>query len=368
MKKIKLSDVFEIHIRDILVTALILAAVSGICYLFHLNGEGETVIPMMFLMAVFLVTRFTNGVLCGIAASVLSALIVNLVFTYPFFEFNFTLSGYPLAITCMVSVSVITSMLTARIKQTERVKALAEKEKMRSNLLRAISHDLRTPLTSIIGASSAVLENGKRLSEENNARLIGSINEEACHLLRMVENLLSITRINDSGGTKINKTPEIPEEVIDATLRKFRQSFPNRKVHASIPDDVMLLPMDAILIEQVLLNLLENAATHSKCATEINLDLKRKGDFAVFSVSDNGVGFDPAALPNILSGEVNYSGNAPTDGKRNMGIGLSLCSTIIKAHGGKMKAENLKNGGAAVSFMLPLEENGKVKAENKGKQ
>lgn len=367
MKRTKPSDFFEIHVKDILITVLILAAAFGICSLFRLNGEGETVIPMLFLMAVFLVSRFTNGSVCGIAAALLSVLIVNLAFTYPYFKFNFTLSGYPTAIACMISVSLITSMLTTRIKQTERMKAIAEKEKMRSNLLRAISHDLRTPLTSIIGASSAVLESGSKLTEADTVMFISKINEEACYLLRMVENLLSITRIN-GGGTKINKTPEIPEEVIDATLRKFRQNFPDKKIYVSIPEDVMLVPMDAILIEQVLLNLLENSVTHSKGATKISLTLEKNQDFAVFCVSDDGVGFTPEALPHILSGELPQTGSAPTDGKRNVGIGLSLCNTIIKAHGGKMSIENLKNGGAAVSFKLPLEENGKINAEHERKK
>ena len=148
------------------------------------------------------------------------------------------------------------------IAEKDKLLSETEKEKMRANLLRAISHDLRTPLTGIIGASSSYLDSNELLTDEEKIAIVNHIHEDANWLLNMVENLLSVTRIQGQTST-VKKTDESVEEVVSAAINRLKKRLPNASVGVSVPDELLILPMDAILIEQVLLNLLENAIVHS---------------------------------------------------------------------------------------------------------
>ena len=244
------------------------------------------------------------------------------------------------------------SALTTQIKQQEKLRAEAEKEKMRGNLLRAVSHDIRTPLTSIVGGVNAILDSGDRMTPETQTALLTDIRTEAQWLVGVVENLLSVTRI--SGASTIHKELEAGEELLSV---KFRKRFPEITVSIRAPEELLMIPMDAILIEQVLINLMENAALHGGSTTRIELHLRREGDSALFEVADNGEGIAPDVLPLLFTGAVSSAGDESADGKRNMGIGLSVCMTIVQAHGGTMAAQNRALGGALSQFTLPLEEN-----------
>ena len=144
-------------------------------------------------------------------------------------------------------------------------------------------------------------------------------------------------------------------EFLEAAAAKFKKQFPNWKVSLQVPDEFLMIPMDAVLIEQVLFNLMENAVNHAIGADQIWVSLERYSEDGIFAVRDNGCGIDPALLPGIFDGKTSTP-ESMGDRKRNMGIGLSVCHTIIRAHGGSMKAENEKTGGAVFSFTLPLEE------------
>ena len=144
----------------------ILAVAAAVCTLLPHMGDSDSAVPMVFMLAVLLVARLTDGFLFSLVATVVSVIGVNYAFTYPYFAFNFTITGYPLTLVTMFAVSIVVGMLTDQVKRQERVKSEAEKEKMKANLLRSVSHDRRTPLTSIIGSSSAVLENYDQFSDE----------------------------------------------------------------------------------------------------------------------------------------------------------------------------------------------------------
>ena len=229
----------------------------------------------------------------------------------------------------------------------------AEKEKMRGNLLRAISHDLRTPLSGILGASSAIRENGKNLDQATRDKLIADIQEESQWLIRMVENLLSVTRINE-GKTKVAKNPEAAEEVVAAAVSRIRKRFPQRTITVHVPDQLLEVPMDGTLIEQVLINLLENAVKYSPSELPVEVFLKKEGNQALFEVHNHGKEIAEEEFPYLFTG--NAPGAKSPDSVRGMGIGLSICMTIIKAHNGKMEAENRKEGGVVFRFTLPLKE------------
>jgi len=173
-------------------------------------------------------------------------------------------------------------------------------------------------------------------------------------LIRMVENLLSVTRI-DGGKVQLTKSPTVLEELIDAVLVKFRKRCPNQTVEVEIPEEFISIPMDAMLIEQVLINILENAVDHATGMTELKLSVTTENNFAFFCISDNGCGIPADRLDKLFTGYLNQ-GSAPADGSRsNMGIGLSVCAAIIKAHGSEIHAENNSSGGASFSFALELE-------------
>ena len=258
----------------------------------------------------------------------------------------------------MLIVSSMTGALTTRLKQQEKLKAEAETERMRGNLLRAVSHDLRTPLTSIYGSCSAILENYDSISDERKRRLLKDIQTDSQWLNRMVENLLSVTRV-DADTVRLSKHSTVLEELIDALLVKFHKHYPNQNVQVTIPEEFISIPMDPVLIEQVLMNLLENAVFHAHGMQNLRLRVELKSRKAVFSVEDDGCGIPQDRMNYLFTGLLDSE--APVDSTRsNMGIGLSVCRTIIKAHGSELKAVNRPDGGAAFSFALEMEEIGNV--------
>ena len=351
----KLKNGMRFSLRDTLMTFGILSATTFLSFGLSVFDQNTDYASMLFVLAVFLIARMTDGYFYGIAASLGSVLLVNFLFTYPNFAFNFTISGYPIAIISMLAVSITTSALTTQAKRSAETRLEVEREKTRSNLLRAVSHDLRTPLTGILGASSAILENDDQLTREERLDLLRDVRDDAQWLIRMVENLLTITRMDESKSAKVVKMPEAGEEILETAVAKFRKQFSGYRVSVHAPEEFLMIPMDAVLIEQVLMNLLENVASHGGHADHIRISLERSGSQAVFSVQDNGCGIDPALLPKIFDGKASAAG-AQGDSKRNMGIGLSVCHTIIAAHGGMMEAENVQEGGALFRFRLPLEE------------
>lgn len=333
----------------------ILAAAFGISLFLQQVCPSQSLVSMIFVLAVYLISLVTKGYLWGVLASFAGVLIDNYVFVFPRFAFDFITAENLIAAMVLLIVAIITSTLTTRLKEQERIKAETEKEKMRGNLLRAISHDLRTPLTTIYGSSSAIMENYDTLPKQQQIKLLGQVRDDSENLIRMVENLLSVTRVNDE-TVRVNKTPTVLEELIDAALMKFSKVYPNQPVEVSIPEEFISIPMDAMLIQQVLLNILENAVIHAKGMTKLKLTVYTMEGDAYFEIADNGCGIPKDRLDDLFTGQL-YGSQTPSDSRRTgMGIGLSVCSTIIKAHGGEITAENRPQGGACFRFRLEMEE------------
>ncbi len=315
--------------------------------------DTQNMTATVFVLGVFLVSCRTQGYFWGILASMICVLAMNWAFTDPFWAFDLISPECISAALVMLIVASMTSALTTRLKKQEKLKAEAEKERMRGNLLRAVSHDLRTPLTSICGACSAIIENYEEIPVEKQKRMLQDISSDAKWLTRMVENLLSVTRV-DGASMQLKKQETVLDELVDALLVKFQKHYPGQKVIVQMPDYVISVPMDAILIEQVLMNLLENAVFHAKGMKHLWLRIEHRGSKALFCVEDDGCGIPEGRQAQLFTG--NLDSETPTDSSRSsMGIGLSVCRTIIKAHGSDIQARNRREGGAIFYFSLEME-------------
>lgn len=342
-------------LNDILWSLFVLAISFVLCLILQEWCGIQTLSVAIYVLAVFLISLTTRGYLYGIVASLLGVFAVNYAFTFPFFAFNFAMPENLCSALIMLIITIMTSALTTKIMQQEKIKAESEKETMRANLLRAVSHDLRTPLTSIYGSCSVITENYDRLSKEQKLKLLGEMSEDAEWLIQMVENLLSVTKI-DGQRIDVVKTPTVLEELIDAVVVKFHKRYPKQEVQVDIPEDFINIPMDAMLIQQVIINILENAVQHAKGMRELSLRVFVSGGQVIFEIADDGCGIPSERLDSLFTGYLETKILSADTKKHNMGIGLSVCATIIKAHGGSIFAENRKSGGAVFRFALDLED------------
>ena len=363
--------------RNLGVTALFLCAAYWASRVLITHTGGENNSALVFVLAVALISLLTTGYTYGIAASIIGALCINIYFMEPYASFSLSQAGYPVSMLSMIGISCVICALTARVKRQaveadrreKNTKALyemneklnaekaaiqleSERISIRENILRAVSHDLRTPLTAISGTVSVLLSSPE--ITEKNITMLADVKRDADSLITMVENLLSVTRIQD-GTMPLKKQAEMLEEVAGDALLTIRRRFPECRVELDLSEDILYLPMDPLLVRQVMINLLENAIRHSGDRDHIQMRLYREEDWAVAEVRDRGRGLSPEVLQAVLAGEdMPLSGDAT----RGMGIGLSVCQSIIKAHGGFLTAENHPQGGAVFRFGLPTEGEG----------
>lgn len=345
--------------KDALITLCLLLMATALSFFYFNISKNSANIALLYILALVLIARLTDGYLWGILASLTGVIAVNFLFTYPYFALNFTLTGYPVTFIGMLTISLITSAAATHMKQQmqmlaerERLLIEAEKEKMRANLLRAISHDLRTPLTSIIGSSSYYLENKDSISLSEKTELVRKIHEDSGWLLNMVENLLSVTRLQN-GAARVIKSQEPVEEIVAAAIIRLKKRLPDAEIQVRVPEELILLPMDPILIEQVLINLLENAVCHSRSEAPITCYVEEQPQRVLFHVRDYGIGIPAHRIPHLFDGSP-YNGNNSSDSSKGLGIGLSICKTIITAHHGEIHAVNCEKG-TDFYFSLPKE-------------
>ena len=218
------------RIWDPLLTIVILSASFGISVLFEKFDVWEQ-ITTLFTFSVFLISLITDGYAYGVLSAILSVFVINYTFTYPYFNMDFSARSSIISAIIMLIIAILTSAFTTKMKEWQRVRAESEKERMRANLLRAVSHDLRTPLTTIYGASSSIIENYDKLNDKQKLQMANGIKEDSEWLIRMVENLLSVTRI-DGQRVRLTKIPTVLEELVDTVLVKFRKRCPEQVVYA----------------------------------------------------------------------------------------------------------------------------------------
>lgn len=346
--------------HNFLFSVFVMGVATIFSYFYHeYTAVNSANVALVYILAIITIARYTRGYLYGIVSAVIAVVAILYFFMYPYLILDFSITGYPITFIGMLTVSIITSATTSNLKEQalviaerERDLAEAEKEKMRANLLRAVSHDIRTPLTSIIGAASTYTANSSLYTEEEKQKLVGNISADATWLLHMVENLLSITRIQGE-CQKVDTTLEIVDEVVAEAVLRFKKRYPNADVDVSVPAEILMIPMDAMLIEQVLINLLENAIIHAPSEKSPLLWVESDEKQVIFHIYDYGRGISEERFSTLFDGT---SGKpTSTNLRKGMGLGLSICKTIILAHNGDLMARN-HDSGADFYFTLPKEE------------
>ena len=358
------AHTFHAHF-SLLFTIGAMTFATALSLFFHqITPTGSANIALIYILTIIMISYHTDKYRYGIISGIISVFFINYMFTYPFGQFSFSTAGYPFTFAVMYFISILSSATVFRMKdqaqkinETEKLLAEAEKEKLRANLLRAVSHDLRTPLTSMIGASSSYLENETTLSSPEKRDLVSHIYEDANWLLHMVENLLSVTRITDGGASVLKKTPEAAEEVLFDAVSTSRKRYPDLQIKTVIPDEFVTAPMDPLLIKQVLLNLIENAYFHARSTKPLECTLSSTEDAIKFCIRDYGTGIAPDRLSGIFDAVPSAPSSAAStvDARKGMGIGLSICKAIVNAHNGEITARNLTEG-AEFCFTIPKEE------------
>lgn len=240
------------------------------------------------------------------------------------------------------------------IREKEAAAVMAQNEQLRANLLRAISHDLRTPLTSISGNAGNLLSMEGDMDEEMKRQLYTDIYEDSLWLINTVENLLSITRLV-GGQLNLNMTEDLIEDVVAEALQHVNKKSREHQITVEYEDEFMLAKMDSRLIVQVIINIVNNAVEYTPQGSHIQISVKKQGNQAVISVADDGDGLSDEAKKKVF--DMFYSGeNKVADSRRSCGIGLSLCQSIVRAHGGEIFVSDHIPHGAVFTFTLPSEE------------
>ncbi|MBQ7345909.1 MAG: sensor histidine kinase KdpD [Oscillospiraceae bacterium] len=236
-------------------------------------------------------------------------------------------------------------------KEKEEAKLQAENEKLRANLLRSISHDLRTPLTAISGNASILLSDSEELGPETRRQIYGDIYDDSAWLHNLVENLLAVTKIEE-GRMELRTQPQLVEEIVSEAMQHLSRQRSEHIITVAHEDDLLLAKCDARLIVQVIINLVDNAIKYTPAGSHIAVSSRSENGMAVICVTDNGNGIADSEKENVF--QMFYTGSSSVaDSRRSLGLGLSLCKSIVDAHGGQISVSDNQPSGAVFAFTLP---------------
>ena len=327
IKKSKSLSVF----KDSAVCLVVLTAATLAGYAFKAFHLADADIIMLYIIAVLVISIFTSKIQFCLISSVVGVVLFNYFFTYPEYSLSAHDAGYPVTFVTMFITAFIAGTLANKLKRNtliaeqnarekEEAALLAQNEQLRANMLRSISHDLRTPLTSISGNASTLISGGDTLDESARQQIYTDIYSESMWLIGMVENLLYATRIED-GRMQLNISVEILDDII----------------------------------VQVIVNLMDNAVKYSDEDSDVAVSVRRENAYAVISVSDHGTGISDDEKEKVF--DMFYTGGSrSSDSRRSLGLGLALCRSIITSHGGTISVSDNIPNGTIVSFTLPIGE------------
>jgi two-component system sensor histidine kinase KdpD len=341
--------------KGLLIATGVVGAATAIGWpLYHKLGVSNTNVLMLYLLGVIWVaTRFSRG--AAVLASVLGVLAFDFTFVEPYYRLDVHDQQYLVTFAAMLLTALTISTLThrdrARAREARVAWELAESEFLRNTLLSGVSHDLRTPLAAITGSASTLIEMGDHAPAHTRAEMLDTIYGEAERMERLINNLLDMTRL-ESGGLVLRKQWQPLQEVVGSALRHVEHRLGDRKVSADLPADLPLVQIDDVAIEQVLVNLIDNALEHTPGDVPIDIAARATDGRIVVDVSDRGPGLPAGAEERVF--DKFFRAHATGLSRRGIGLGLAICRGIVEMHGGTISACNRPGGGAVFRFTLPL--------------
>lgn len=310
---------------------------------------GRTPFLMIYLFGVFLVaSRWGHGV--SIVTSIFSALLFDFCFTNPVFSLRMTNVEDFIALIIMMSVGTITSNLLNQAQNAHIVKARAEDEALRNSLLSAISHDLRTPLTRIIGIATTLIESHNHISQEDVQEFSHVIFDESQRMSELMNKILDMAKLS-TGQIAIHREWNTLEEIIGSALKRLEKELSTHPINTHLSEKLPLIWVDSVLFEQVIVNLIENATKYAPPCSPIDIEADFFTHYLNIIISDYGVGIPPALENKIFDKFFRLEHEMPQNG---VGLGLSLCRSIIEMHGGTIKVKQVPNKGAVFVITLPI--------------
>ena len=334
---------------SVAVTAICTALAWAMAGRFELSN-----LTMVYMLGV-VVTAVRWGRGPSVLASLLAVAAFDFFFVPPRLSFAVSDAQYLVTLAVMMIVGLVVSHLTARLRHQAQVAAEArmhtEAERLRNSLLAAISHDLRTPLAAIVGASSSLMEEGASLSSAARRALGRDILESSRRMSELMDKVLDMARLQ-SGVIELKREWYPLEEIVGAALGQLKGRLSDHRVGVELPADLPWISVDARLLEQVLLNLIENALKYSPAGTLILISAERGGDSISVEVADQGPGLPAGAEEQVF--EKFYQAR-PEHAAGGAGLGLAICRTIVDAHGGSIRAASRPDGGASFLFTLPVQ-------------
>ena len=354
MNKKKWIIIFENSLKCI--ASLVVTTLLGL--LFQKLGFTEANIITLYILYAQVISVITTSWICSLVSSIASVFIFNFLFTEPRYTFLAYDQGYPLTFLVMFIASLLTGTLALQNKKNAREKEqaalLAKNEQLRANLLRSISHDLRTPLTSISGNASNLLSNGACFDEATKQQLYSDIYDDSMWLISLVENLLAVTRIED-GKMSLRPSTQLIDEIINESLHHVDRHSSEHHITFQSDDELLLAKVDAKLIMQVIINLVDNAIKQTQKDSNIIIKTAKEDGFIKISISDDGPGISDKDKPHVFDTFYTCSSSI-ADSRRSLGLGLSLCRSIITAHGGEIHLSDNIPHGSVFTFTLPAKE------------
>jgi K+-sensing histidine kinase KdpD len=331
-----------------------LAALGVVALCTALSVAGAEILQTTAFVLLFPVGVLVAAARFGLGPAMLSAVLGVLWFDFMFvpparaFAIPGLKDGVTLAV--MVAVAALVTFLAEQLRQqAQTARRQTEVERLRNGLLSALSHDLRTPLTVLMGASSALCE--ERLDPEQRRDFSRIVADESRRLNRLVGNLLELTRL-ESGRAQVKQSAQAIDEVIGSALCRLEKHLEGYVVRTRIDDDVPLIFFDPVLLEQVAINLVENAVQHAGASSPIEISARREGDEIEVEVADRGPGVPPGHEEKVF--EKFYRAPGASHGDGGIGLGLTICKAIVSAHDGRIWFTNRRGGGASVTFTLPV--------------
>ncbi len=336
-----------------LLATLLVALATGAAFGLR-SVVGPSDLAMIYVGAIVL-AAFFFGRWPSVLASALSVAAYDFFFVPPFYTFAVSDTHHLVTFAMMFVLGILIAELTARARRNElaaRDAALrAQTEEIRSSLLSAVSHDLRTPLATITGAASTLREDASKLGDGERTELLDAIAEEAERMDRLVRNLLDMTRL-EAGKNVDLRVEWVPlEEIVGSALTRLEKKLEGRTVTTTLPPKLPLLRVDPVLLEQVFVNLFENAAKHTPEGSAIEVSARTTGDaparFVEVTVADRGPGFRPGEESKVFE-KFHRGTDAP-----GAGLGLAIVRGVLRVHGGSVEAHNREGGGAEIVLRIP---------------